>query len=145
MRRVAASEAVRLTAVVVLPTPPFWFAMAMTRFMATVYCTEPPAQTGKTGLTAVRPPHRSGLQRVDLGAQQRRAAGVSRARRSFSGHQLLARPPEALARHLVSHGVRGAVLAPRALEDIGQPRRDAVNSAQHLLPRWPRRSTRERR
>ena len=38
-RRVAASEAARFTAVVVLPTPPFWFAMAMTRFMATVYFT----------------------------------------------------------------------------------------------------------
>ncbi len=32
-RFVAASEAARFTAVVVLPTPPFWFAMAMTRFM----------------------------------------------------------------------------------------------------------------
>src|SRR5579871_10801 len=32
-RRVAASDAARLTAVVVLPTPPFWFAMAMTRFI----------------------------------------------------------------------------------------------------------------
>src|SRR6267154_27733 len=32
-RRVAARDAARLTAVVVLPTPPFWFAMAMTRFM----------------------------------------------------------------------------------------------------------------
>src|SRR6202142_2227243 len=30
---VAVKEAARLTAVVVLPTPPFWFAMAMTRFM----------------------------------------------------------------------------------------------------------------
>jgi hypothetical protein len=30
---VAASEAARLTAVVVLPTPPFWLATAMTRFM----------------------------------------------------------------------------------------------------------------
>jgi hypothetical protein len=26
-------EAARFTAVVVLPTPPFWFATAMTRFM----------------------------------------------------------------------------------------------------------------
>ncbi len=32
-RCVAASEAARLTAVVVLPTPPFWLAMAMMRFM----------------------------------------------------------------------------------------------------------------
>src|SRR6516165_10432097 len=32
-RLVAASEAARLTAVVVLPTPPFCIAMAMTRFM----------------------------------------------------------------------------------------------------------------
>ena len=35
-RRVAASEAARFTAVVVLPTPPFWFATAMTRFMLRV-------------------------------------------------------------------------------------------------------------
>jgi hypothetical protein len=33
LRCVAASDAARLTAVVVLPTPPFWFATAMTRFM----------------------------------------------------------------------------------------------------------------
>ena len=33
-RRVAANEAARFTAVVVLPTPPFWFATAMMRFMA---------------------------------------------------------------------------------------------------------------
>ena len=32
-RWVAASEAARFTAVVVLPTPPFWLATAMTRFM----------------------------------------------------------------------------------------------------------------
>ena len=32
-RRVAANEAARFTAVVVLPTPPFWFATAMIRFM----------------------------------------------------------------------------------------------------------------
>src|SRR6202790_3170409 len=32
-RLVAVSEAARLTAVVVFPTPPFWFATAMTRFM----------------------------------------------------------------------------------------------------------------
>src|ERR1700722_3040960 len=32
-RLVAVSEAARFTAVVVLPTPPFWFATAMTRFM----------------------------------------------------------------------------------------------------------------
>src|SRR5262245_22091076 len=31
----AASSAPRLMAVVVLPTPPFWFAMAMTRVIAT--------------------------------------------------------------------------------------------------------------
>jgi hypothetical protein len=30
---VAANEAARFTAVVVLPTPPFWFATAMMRFM----------------------------------------------------------------------------------------------------------------
>ena len=34
-RRVAANEAARFTAVVVLPTPPFWFATAMMRFMVT--------------------------------------------------------------------------------------------------------------
>ena len=34
LRRVAANEAARFTAVVVLPTPPFWFATAMMRFMA---------------------------------------------------------------------------------------------------------------
>ena len=32
-RLVAASEAERLTAVVVLPTPPFWFVTAMIRFI----------------------------------------------------------------------------------------------------------------
>ena len=36
-RCVAASEAARFTAVVVLPTPPFWLAIAMTRFMRQVY------------------------------------------------------------------------------------------------------------
>ena len=35
-RRVAANEAARFTAVVVLPTPPFWFATAMMRFMAAI-------------------------------------------------------------------------------------------------------------
>ena len=35
-RRVAANEAARFTAVVVLPTPPFWFATAMIRFMAAI-------------------------------------------------------------------------------------------------------------
>jgi hypothetical protein len=30
---VAARDAARLTAVVVLPTPPFWLAIAMMRFM----------------------------------------------------------------------------------------------------------------
>src|SRR5689334_1027561 len=35
-RRVAANEAARFTAVVVLPTPPFWFATAMMRFMARI-------------------------------------------------------------------------------------------------------------
>src|SRR5215469_556516 len=38
-RRVAAREAARLTAVVVLPTPPFWLATAITRFMrVSVHC-----------------------------------------------------------------------------------------------------------
>ena len=32
-RWLAASEAARLTAVVVLPTPPFWFATAMIRII----------------------------------------------------------------------------------------------------------------
>src|ERR1700743_134986 len=32
-RRVAASDAARLTAVVVFPTPPFWLATAMTLFI----------------------------------------------------------------------------------------------------------------
>ena len=36
-RRVAANEAARFTAVVVLPTPPFWFATAMIRFIAASY------------------------------------------------------------------------------------------------------------
>ena len=36
-RRVAANDAARFTAVVVLPTPPFWFATAMIRFMAASY------------------------------------------------------------------------------------------------------------
>jgi hypothetical protein len=30
---VAVKDAARFTAVVVLPTPPFWFAIAMTRFI----------------------------------------------------------------------------------------------------------------
>ena len=34
LRWVAASDAARLTVVVVLPTPPFWFATAITRFMS---------------------------------------------------------------------------------------------------------------
>src|SRR6478735_5394986 len=33
LRRVSASAAARLTAVVVLPTPPFWLVMAMMRVM----------------------------------------------------------------------------------------------------------------
>ena len=58
-RRVAASEAARLTAVVVLPTPPFWFAMAMTRFMAdsVLHCrarTAPEARTEPFGVQATR-------------------------------------------------------------------------------------------
>ena len=40
-RRVAANDAARFTAVVVLPTPPFWFATAMMRFMAGILLREP--------------------------------------------------------------------------------------------------------
>src|SRR5512137_1307562 len=40
-RCVAASDAARLTAVVVLPTPPFWFATAMTRFMERLRIQQP--------------------------------------------------------------------------------------------------------
>src|SRR5713226_3948620 len=38
-RSAAASEAARFTAVVVLPTPPFWFAIAITRDMVSSYLT----------------------------------------------------------------------------------------------------------
>src|SRR2546426_2932395 len=38
-RSAVASEAARLTAVVVLPTPPFWFAIAITRDIISRYLT----------------------------------------------------------------------------------------------------------
>src|SRR5207249_5644904 len=41
-----------------------------------------------------------------------------------SGHHLLPAPSEPLARHLVRDRVGRAVLAPRALEDLGEPQRD---------------------
>src|SRR2546421_5791845 len=104
-RLVAAREAARLTAVVVLPTPPFWFAMAMTRFMGR-QCTSPPPRGRWMRL---RP--------APLGAQATRGL----------------RPVEPLARHLVRHRVRGAILAPRALEDLRQPRRNALNIGDDLL------------
>ena len=47
-RLVAVSEAARLTAVVVLPTPPFWFATAMTRFMSGLL------DSGRTGESSTR-------------------------------------------------------------------------------------------
>src|ERR1700733_3597865 len=103
-RRVAASDAARLTAVVVLPTPPFWFAMAMTRFMGG-QCTAPP-----------RP----------------RPVVADRRRNLPSGHQLVRLGTDALARHLVGHRVRRAVLAPRTLEDLGETTRDGLDIREHL-------------
>src|SRR5580704_15750864 len=102
-RRVAASEAARFTEVVVLPTPPFWFAMAMTRFMgdSVLHC----AARAAAGLTfAVRP----------------------------LGDELFAVPAEALTRHLVRHGIGRAVLAPRALKDLGEPHGDRLDVRDHL-------------
>ena len=49
-RRVAANEAARFTAVVVLPTPPFWFATAMMRFMGAHLSPECAAITTERGL-----------------------------------------------------------------------------------------------
>src|SRR5579862_4819417 len=101
-RLVAAREAARLTAVVVLPTPPFWFAMAMTRFMgdSVLHC------------------------------HARKGADFTGAR-AFSGDQLVSES-EALARHLVGHRVGGAVLAPCALEDLGEAPRNRLDVADHL-------------
>ena len=113
-RRVAASEAARLTAVVVLPTPPFWLAMAMTRFMgdSVLHC------------------------------RARKPAPTARLEPEASGDQRSARLPQALARHLVGHGVGGAVLAPGALEDLRQAHRDpwmsAITCASVAPPRYSR-------
>src|ERR1700694_3853499 len=98
-RRVAARDAARLTAVVVLPTPPFWFAMAMTRFMG------------------------------DSVLHRRARAGALRP----SGHQLVPVPGQELARHLVRHRVRRAILAPGALEDLRQPRGNPLDIGNDLL------------
>src|SRR5881394_3715843 len=122
-RWVAASDAARLTAVVVLPTPPFWFAMAMTRFMGR-QCTSPPARRwmrrfGATSGGPGRPesrPHR----------------GIEPGKSGVSGHHLLRAPSEPLARHLVRDRVGRAVLVPRALEDLGEPQRDLPDIVQHL-------------
>src|SRR5437588_2977317 len=122
-RWVAASDAARLTAVVVLPTPPFWFALAMTRFMGR-QCTSPPARRwmrrfGATSGGPGRPesrPHR----------------GIEPGKSGVSGHHLLRAPSEPLARHLVRDRVGRAVLVPRALEDLGEPQRDLPDIVQHL-------------
>ena len=45
----------------------------------------------------------------------------------FSGHQLVGRLSQALARHLVRDRIGGAILAPRALEDLGEARRDPLD------------------
>src|SRR5512139_3721080 len=53
LRCVAASDAARLTAVVVLPTPPFWLATAMTRFIRAPSLPDPvvrPAQFDQVAL-----------------------------------------------------------------------------------------------
>src|SRR3977135_2536229 len=103
-RRVAARDAARLTAVVVLPTPPFWFAMAMTRFM------------GDSVL------HR----------RARAGNGGRGVRLGPSGHQFVPVPGQELARHLVRHCVGRAILAPGAFEDLRQPRGNAVDIGNDL-------------
>src|SRR5208283_2426013 len=61
---VAVKDAARLTAVVVLPTPPFWFATAMTRFMLYL---DPAARAA---------PHVPGPERVPQYAARRPAPAV---------------------------------------------------------------------
>src|ERR1700691_5247002 len=103
-RRVAASDAARFTAVVVLPTPPFWFAMAMTRFMPTVYCTAGPLPR-RTAATAVR------LQ--------------------DSGHQLLRAACQALARYADDAAGIDDVIG--RVEDARRLQRDAVLALRQLI------------
>src|ERR1700680_2542796 len=110
-RRVAAREAARLTAVVVLPTPPFWFAMAMTRFM---------------GHSVLHRGARAGAPRTPG------AGGPARGPQRPSGHQLVRGAAQALARHLVGDRVGGTVLAARALEDLREARRDAMDVGDDL-------------
>src|SRR6267143_1348968 len=111
-RRVAASDAARLTAVVVLPTPPFWFAMAMTRFM---------------GDSVLHRRARAG----GAGFSTRQARAGTRLR--CSGHQFVALPGQQLTRHLVRHRVRRAILAPGAFEDFRQSRGNALDLGNDLL------------
>src|SRR5215469_3462695 len=139
-RLVAASDAARLTAVVVLPTPPFCIAMAMTRFMATVYCTVAPMPVDKMRM----PQGRVGRALQLLAAQAAKVAPFAAgneadvrktARGRFSnrsGHQLARLSCEPLARHLVRDCVRGAILAPGALEDLREAQRNRLYVGDHL-------------
>src|SRR5215468_8727414 len=117
-RLVAARDAARLTAVVVLPTPPFCIAMAMTRFMDRE-CTAParPRPVSRTRATPRGTHWRAGL-----------LPGLER----VSGDQRVRGPSEALACHLVRDLIRGTVLAPGALEDLGEACRNGLDVGDDL-------------
>src|SRR5215472_6714829 len=50
----------------------------------------------------------------------------------ISGHECVRGLAEALARHLISDLIRGAIFPPRALEDLREPRGDGLNIGDDL-------------
>src|SRR5262252_8853910 len=127
-RLVAARDAARLTAVVVLPTPPFCIAMAMTRFMDRE-CTAParPCPVSRTRATP-RGTHCQAWRPVCRGGEPWALAGPER----VSGDQRVRGPSEALACHLVRDLIRGTVLAPGALEDLSEACRNGLDVGDDL-------------
>src|SRR6185312_187682 len=114
-RRVAAREAARLTAVVVLPTPPFWLATAMTRFMA--------ASVHRRGSTPISRYRRDRLSARGCTLQR------PRARRSRSLSRSRGQP---LPGHLIGDGAGRPRLAAGALEDLAEPRGNPLDLRLHL-------------
>src|SRR5580658_683083 len=145
-RLVAASEAARFTAVVVLPTPPFWFAMAMTRFMVTVYCTvaREPSNGRHEPVAVACDLYRVAsvtLWRRDYGLLRRDTSGPQRGRLAApprrppsraSGDHFPRRGPDPFLRHFVGDGVGRTTLTAGALEYLRQPGWDSLNLGRHL-------------
>src|SRR5688572_13008583 len=129
-RLVAAREAARLTAVVVFPTPPFWFAMAITRFIAPkcsyVHRKKSPAALFRTPATF--PAAKCGFCGL-RGRVTTRGAGppCNGPRSSLSRDETALRGVDALLRETVCHDVSGAALAAAALEDLGQALGDTMD------------------